>query len=124
MRTLENIWSNLTFGDIVLYQDVDGYLFSVPKLVCIVGINVWDMAVAVYYVDYKCFNQWLEPQLDEPLSPKFKRIEINAFGEWSDYWHILGHWKTMPKFKNLLKAYRKMYALPVFRNIYKKWNIK
>ena len=74
MRTLENIWGDLKFGDIVLYQNVDCYLYSVPELVCIVGVHGWDMACAVYYVDYKCFNQWLEPQFDEPRNPKFKRI--------------------------------------------------
>ena len=34
-------------------------------------------------------------------------IEMSFFPEWSDYINVLGHWKSIPSIKNLLKAYRK-----------------
>lgn len=98
MKTLENIWTKIQAGDKVLMQVGDGNSnFTKPELVIIVGINIFDMAMAVHYTKYKNFNSF------EKEDPK-----VYSFGEWMSYWHILGHWQTMPSFKNLLKAYRKL----------------
>ena len=56
MKSLIDIYSKLSFGDIVLYQEEDAGVYSQPKLVCIIGIDVWDMACAVHFIDYKMFE--------------------------------------------------------------------
>lgn len=99
MKTLENIFGDLQPGDIVLkqYVDAEGKIEK-PQLVIIIGIDMWDMASTVHFVNYKTWYGDLgrhgEPQLE-------------SFPEWMSSWRILGHWKTMPKFINLLKAYRR-----------------
>ena len=99
MKNLSSIWPNIKPGNIVLFQHSpkEG-VFKKPELVIIVGIDVWDMAMAVYYTNYKDF-------LDKDL--KGGVPEVYSFAEWGEEWNVLGHWKTMPKYKNLLKAYRK-----------------
>lgn len=96
--SLDNIWGELKPGDIVLKQVADRDTISKPQLVIIAGIGVWDMAMAVYYTDYKTFQSF-----DMDNEPK-----IEGFGEWMQYWVVLGHWTTMPDFKTLLAAYKKM----------------
>lgn len=99
MKTLENIWTKIQAGDKVLMQKTVGKNdFTKPELIIIVSLDVWDMAMAVYYTKYKDFNNFN----DRDNEPK-----IYSFGEWMEYWHILGHWKAMPNFNNLIKAYRK-----------------
>ena len=99
MKNLEDIWSKLNAGDIVLKQTINvDNEYDKPELVIIVGIDIWDMASVVYYTKYKDFNSFLDIE---------KEPKIYSFPEWSEYWNILGHWKTMPKFKQLLKAIRK-----------------
>ena len=100
MKTLETIFNKLKPGDIVLKQTMESETeFCKPQLVIIVGIDIWDMACAVYYTDWKYFEY---PLLSNKSTP-----EVQGFGEWMEYWYILGHWKTMPKFVNLSKAYRR-----------------
>lgn len=95
--TLIDIYKNLKAGDIVLKQvQYDKESYDKTELVIIVAVDIWDMAVAVYYVDYKDFNVYLTDR-----HPKVK-----AFGEWMSFWNVLGHWKKMPTFKQLLKAKR------------------
>jgi hypothetical protein len=60
----------------------------------VVSVDIWDMAVAVHYTDYRDFYAY---NLKE--SPKVK-----SFGEWVEYWNVLGHWKTMPNYRELRKA--------------------
>lgn len=115
MKTLENIWPKIKFGDIVLYQEIDDKgVYSKPKLVVIVAINVWDMAMAVYYIDYKMFAQYKWLSIDEYRDEKDKgkpqpipELKIQGFGEWMEYWNILGHWRCFPNFRRLISAYRK-----------------
>lgn len=109
MKTLEHVWGDLNFGDILLVQEEDheGNI-SEPKLITVVGIDVFDMAVAIDYVDYKSFNQYnniLVHRKKTTRKPKEMKTEI--FAEWTEYMYILGYWKKMPNFRNLLKSYRK-----------------
>ena len=102
MKTLETIFNKIKPGDIILKQTVLSETnIEKPELVIIVGIDVWDMAYAVYYTDYKDF------EFITSLQDKDNIVQVYGFGEWMQAWNILGHWKTMPKFKNLLKAYRR-----------------
>ena len=102
MKTLGTIFNKLKPGDIVLKQLVTNEgKFRKPQLVIIVGVDVWDMAYVVYYTDYKDFEYIQSLQDVDGI------VTIESFGEWMEAWNILGHWKTMPKFKNLLKAYRR-----------------
>lgn len=100
MKTLIDIFNKIKFGDIVLFQKIDEKgVYQKPKLVTIVGIDVWDMAAAVYYVDYNEFNKLrYDTGTPEP--------EVKGFGEWMEYWNILGHWQKMPDFRDLIGAYR------------------
>ena len=102
MRSLENIFTKIKPGDIVLKQTISSETqIEKPELVIIVGVDIWDMAYAVYYTNYKDF------EFIYLLQGKGNIPEVKGFGEWMEAWNILGHWKTMPKFKNLLKAYRR-----------------
>ncbi|MFZ5939037.1 MAG: hypothetical protein ACOYXB_00560 [Bacteroidota bacterium] len=117
MKTLENIYSDLQPGDIVLFQfmkdvtplDPSSYEYAKPELAVIVGIDVVDMALSVLYVNYKSFNYAVNKY-------SHKTIEIEDFAEWMDYWNILGHWRTTPPVKTLLRAYRK--AKPYKRTMF------
>ena len=112
IKTLEDIWGKLKPGDIVLKQTSSGKgKYEKTELVIIIGIDVWDMAMAVYYTDYKSFN---------PFSDKEPKIE--GFGEWMQYWNVLGHWKTMPTFKQLLKAKRKEKPFEIVETLKLKQN--
>ena len=96
-KTLIDIWPNIRPGDIVLFQKRSSATdVSKPRLVIIVGIDIWDMAVSVSYTDYKMF----------PVSDMTVDVKIEYFGEWMEFWNVLGHWHTMPTFKELLNAYR------------------
>ena len=97
IRNLEDIWFDITAGDIVLKQRVDQQKnYDKTELVIIVGIDVYDMALTVHYTNYKtfCLNR-----TDE--------IKVRSYSEWDDEWSVLGHWKTMPTFRELLNAKRK-----------------
>lgn len=97
-KTLIDIFRNIKPGDSVLYQLHKGTnIYEKPELVTIVAIDVWDMAAAVYYTKYKDFAQFKD----------MENIKVYGFGEWMEFWNVLGHWRTVPKFKTLLKAYRK-----------------
>jgi len=99
MKTLENIWGDLKAGDIVLKQKVISEdMYDKTQLVVIVGLDVWDMAMVVYYTDYKDFNSIAEIE---------KQPKVYSFAEWMEYRNVLGHWHKMPTFKQLLKAKRK-----------------
>ncbi len=103
MKTLQTIFNKLKPGDIVLKQLVTRELkFRKPQLVIIVGIDIWDMACVVHYTDYKDFEFIQELQNSDGA------VVVESFGEWMEAWYILGHWKTMPKFTNLLKSYRRL----------------
>ena len=107
MKTLIDIWGKLQPGDKVLFQHCnDKGDYSNPQLAIIVGLDIWDQAVAVHFVDYKDFHVFYLKEWREP--------KVRDFGEWMEYWNVLGHWHMMPKFKNLLKAYRK--AKPYGKN--------
>ena len=115
MKTLIDIFNKIKFGDIVLFQKIDDKgVYQKPKLVVIVAIDVWDMAAAVYYIDYKMFAKYKWLPIDEYRNEEDKgkpqpipELEIQGFGEWMEYWNILGHWQKMPNFRNLIGAYRK-----------------
>lgn len=107
MKTLETIFNQIKFGDIVLMQEKTDKKYSKPTLVCIVGVDIWDMATAVHYVDYKCFRQWQLPD-EEAKSFTTKEMTVDSFGEWMSHWRILGHWNSMPDFKELLSSYRNL----------------
>lgn len=99
MKHLEDIWNDLKAGDVVLKQVISGKdIYDKSQLVVIVGLDVWDMAMAVYYTDYKDFNLFSDME---------KQPKIHSFGEWMEYWNVLGHWSQMPTFKQLLSAKRK-----------------
>jgi len=95
MNNLESIYSNLNFGDIILFQTEKNLN---PILVTVVFINIIDMALSIGYINYKNF-----------ILPYFynKDVEIEEFIEWDDEMIVLGYWKSIPDFKSLLKAYRK-----------------
>lgn len=99
IKNLCDIYSDLKAGDLVLYQleDNTNNTISEPRMAIIVGVDVWDMALAVYYSDYKRFE----------CKNKGKWPEVQGFGEWMDFWRILGHWKSMPALSELKIAYRK-----------------
>jgi hypothetical protein len=98
MKNLLSIWKKLQPGDVVLKQVCKGEdVYDKTELVVIVAVDIWDMAVAVYYTNYKEFNLFSDME---------KEPKINSFGEWQEYWNVLGHWKKMPTFKQLLKAKR------------------
>ncbi len=103
MKTLIDIATEIKPGDIVLQQRIlsDDEKFK-PELVIIVGIDIWDQAFVVYYTRYKEFDIAVENGEIVSENPK-----VYSFAEWGECWMILGHWRSMPKFKNLLKAYRK-----------------
>ena len=97
-KTLIDIFRHIKAGDTVLFQKQTGRnTFEKPELVIIVAIDVWDMACAVYYTRFKDFGK-IDGMVD---------IKVHSFGEWMEFWNVLGHWRSVPKFKNLLKAYRK-----------------
>ena len=104
MRTLTDIAGEIKPGNIILQQHIldNGEILN-PELVVIVGIDIWDQAFVVYYTKYKEFDIVVSNQ--EIVSNKPKVYE---FVEWVEGWKILGHWRAMPKFRNLLKAYRKI----------------
>lgn len=106
MKTLSDIWPNLQFGDILLVQrNCEKDFYYKPKLITVVGIDILDMAVGIDYINYKCFYQFNSINDNDKQKPM--NSEIKTFVEWTELLLILGHWKKMPKFKNLLKAYRK-----------------
>lgn len=104
MKTLTDIAWKIKPGDVILQQHIldDGKVLN-PELVIIVGIDIWDQAFVVYYTKYKEFDIAISNQ--EIVSNKPKVYE---FAEWAEGWKILGYWKSMPKFRNLLKAYKKI----------------
>lgn len=71
-----------------------------PTMAVIVGIDVWDMAVAVYYTEHTKFEAF-------DTGP----LEVKSFGEWSDYWNVLGHWHTNPTLTELKAALRTKKAV-------------
>lgn len=105
LKTLENIFGDIKAGDLVLYQRMDKWNSDLndftevdkPQMAIIVGIDIWDMACAVYYTDYKTFDAFKH---------EGKMPEIQGFGEWMKYWNILGHWSAMPTFTELKQSYR------------------
>lgn len=103
MKTITDIFNKIKFGDILLVQESVNEKYKQPKLICVVAVDVWDMACTIFYVDYKSFEQYFmnNKKLDK-LEP-----EIIAFPEWGNSMNVLGHWKGMPDFKELLKTYRK-----------------
>lgn len=108
---LISIWGDLKAGDLVLFQHMSewtvekGYSkITKPTLAVIVGVDIWDMAVAVYYTQYKDFDAFKKDGIKCDATP-----EIKSFGEWGEYWNVLGHWNTMPNLSELMKAYRKAY---------------
>lgn len=104
-KTLSDIWADIKPGDCVLFQKILATgKYEKPELVTIVGIDVWDLAMAVYYTDFKDFNPIRHQTEDDVISGPPK---VHGFGEWMTGWKILGHWRTVPKFRRLLKAYRK-----------------
>lgn len=111
MKTLIDIFKEINFGDIILFQRIDLQgKYSKPKLAVIVGEDVWDMAAAIHYVDYKSYKQYLRSDAEQYYSSieecKVPEIRIESFGEWMEYLNILGHWHSFPDFKELLAAYR------------------
>lgn len=104
-KTLIDIFGDVKAGDLVLYQRMDNWNNDVndftevdkPQMAIIVGIDVWDMACAVYYTDYKDFDAYKNDR---------NWPEVKGFGEWTEYWNILGHWSSMPTLSELKQAYR------------------
>jgi len=108
--SLIDIWKDLKAGDIVLKQtEFRKFQFDKAELVVIVGVDIWDMACAVYYVDYKDFEAWSTN----------KDPRIQSFGEWSEFWNVLGHWRQMPTFQELLKAKRRENKFTIRNKYYK-----
>ena len=101
IRKLDDIYSSITAGDIILKQlikgDGDGTI-EIPELVIAVGVSVWDMALVVYYTQYKAFNVY------DLESNGGHEPEVLNHAEWSDAWHILGHWKQMPSVDEMKEA--------------------
>jgi hypothetical protein len=103
MKTISDIFSNIKFGNVLLVQRSLGNSYTKPELICVVGVDVWDMAMTIYYVNYKSFEQYCKNiKKTGVLEP-----EIFTFPEWMDHMNVLGHWKGMPSFNLLLKSYRK-----------------
>lgn len=95
---LEDIWFDLTAGDLVLKQRMDpNGNYDKTELVIIVGIDVYDMVLTVHYTNYKDFNSYNSTE----------QLKVHTFSEWSDYWEVLGHWHCFPTFKELINAKRK-----------------
>jgi hypothetical protein len=103
MKTILEIWGDIKPGDLILKQTSEGLAdFNNPELVIVVGVDVWDMSMVVYYTNYKSFEFSTHSKNNNGNPP-----EVKAFSEWGQCWNILGHWKIMPNFKELLNARRK-----------------
>jgi hypothetical protein len=85
--------SRMKMGDWFLFQILEGeeedYAVLKPQLAIFLGYDVWDQAIACYYV-----------------SLKSKDAEPVGFGEWTDYMRILGTWRFRPPFRELRHAYQ------------------
>lgn len=103
MKTLQDIYNKIKPGDIILMQETKDGIPTKPVLIIVVGIDIWDMACAIYYTKYKDFDKITAKSIQDYGD---NAPDVYDFGEWMEYWIILGHWHSMPKFKKLLKSYR------------------
>lgn len=101
-------WS---FGDIILFQEYEraesDYKVSKPILAVYLGYFVADQTIGFNYA------KWVNPNHTVYISnehvknyPACPQAEIKEHVEWSDYINVLGHWKSKPNWKEILKAYR------------------
>lgn len=101
MRTLNTFTNNrFKVGDFILFQEYTSdhssqTKVSKPIYAIYMGYDIWDMAALMKYVHVpKEYNTAQSIQLFDHI-------------EWNDYVDILGHWRSRPKWKSLIKAYRK-----------------
>lgn len=109
---------NLEFGDYLLFQKYERdkyidnhytYKISKPIIAIYLGSFIADQAIGFNYV------RWNNDRHSELISNEYvknyrvctevKGIESHI--EWDDEIDILGHWKNKPKWKEIIKSYRK-----------------
>lgn len=108
---------NMEFGDYILFQEYEyshdtpeaKYLVSKPIMAIYLGIFVADQAVGFNYVRWNNDNHTEfvtnEYVTNAPICKQVGGIENHI--EWDDYIDILGYWKKKPKWKQIIKSYRK-----------------
>lgn len=105
------------FGDYILFQEYkegegkDGknnFNISKPRLVIYLGCFVADQTLGFNYVRWNNENHTVyvtnEYVTKYPVCKQVKEIEQHI--DWNDHIDILGHWKTKPKWREIIKSYR------------------
>ena len=100
----------LTFGDFFLFQIYHSlpsgqYGVGEPTLAIFTSYDVWDQALACYYLPWRPSKYSAQSYGAGPLN--YREHEIKGFGEWNDYMVILDHWNHRPTFRELREAFRK-----------------
>jgi len=115
LNTFISCSKNWKFGDIILFQEYKqqsydnenkryDYKVGKPKLVSYLKSEVCDQTIGFDYIEYKGDFFWEKSEKKRDMYPEnTKGIHV----EWDDYINILGYWKSMPTFRELLSVYRK-----------------
>ncbi len=109
---------DIEIGDFILFQeykqsDHDGkeysYEISKPTFAIYLGMFIADQTIGFNYV--KWVNDKRIVKLSNEHVTDYKDIKqvdgIEYHVEWNDYLDVLGHWKSRPNWKEIIKAYRK-----------------
>jgi hypothetical protein len=118
-RSLNTFINNkIKFGDYILFQeyiqdkyegDKYHYKISKPILAIYLGCFVADQTIGFNYVRWNNENHIVyitnEHVTKYPVNKEVEEIESHI--EWNDYIDILGHWENKPKWKEIIKSYRK-----------------
>ena len=119
LNTFFNMLGQLEFGDYILFQEYsdgkhDGvqyhYTVSKPIMAIYLGLFDADQTVGFNYVKWNNDNHTVV--INNEHTPNWrttKQVDHNVHShiEWMDYIDILGHWKEKPKWKEIMKEYRK-----------------
>lgn len=108
VKTMSDVWSRLRPGDIILFQHMEKYetdgkshsKLSKPILGIIIGVDLWDMASVVYYVNTSQFLGYLK------RNNSMSHPEVHYVEDWSDEMYVLGRWRFYPSLSELKRALR------------------
>lgn len=99
---------NTQFGDFLLFQEYKKHHYDNEKKLWCYSVSkpIYATYLRCYVVDQTIgfdYLRYMKDCNDDIPMESFWGSHI----EWDDYINILGHWKSRPSFKQLLKAYRK-----------------